>query len=155
MNLYEINKQMAEAWEKLQEAGEAEFLEQFEKLELERNEKISNTALLIKNLRAIEAAIGDEVKALNERKKAAQNKINNLEKWLMFCLKDGEKYQDARCKISWLTTKETVVPDEDLVPDLYCKIERKVSKSEIKKDLQAGVDLPFAYLVENKNLIIK
>lgn len=155
MSLYEINKKMAEAWEKLEEAGEAEYLEAFEKLELERSEKIGNTARLVKNLESLAAQIGAEAKALSERKKALENKAEYLRKYLNLCLKPGEKYEDSAVKVSWRKSERLKLEDEDLVPDLYVEVERKIRKDEIKKDLKAGADLGFASLVEFQNLQIK
>ena len=49
-----------------------------------------------------------------------------------------------------------VITDENAIPDAYAKYERKVSKSEVKAALEAGVEVPGACIEQGKRrLVIK
>jgi len=107
MNLYEINNAMQECINL--ETGEID-LELFEKLQLEKDEKIENVALWIKNLSSDVEGMENEKKAFEERIKATKNKVIALKTYLEMAL-NGEKFQTAKCSITFRKSKSVTVLD--------------------------------------------
>ena len=152
MNLYEINKAMQECINL--ETGEID-LELFEKLQLEKDEKIENVALWIKNLSSDVEGMENEKKAFEERIKAAKNKVIALKAYLEMAL-NGEKFQTAKCSITFRKSKSVTVLDVSKLDKDYLKYaEPTADKTAIKKAIESGVTVPGASLVENLNVQIK
>ena len=93
MRLYEINEEIMQCVDF--ETGEVIDEGKLNDLQMLREEKIENIGLWIKDLKAEAKAIAEEVKALNARKKAAENKAESLKQYLAMVL-DGEKFKTAR-----------------------------------------------------------
>lgn len=152
MNLYEINKAMQECINL--ETGEID-LELFEKLQLEKDEKIENVALWIKNLSSDVEGMENEKKAFEERIKAAKNKVIALKTYLEMAL-NGEKFQTAKCSITFRKSKSVTVLDVSKLDKDYLKYaEPTADKTAIKKAIESGVTVAGASLVENLNAQIK
>ena len=151
MNLYEISKKMMACIDA--ETGEIE-VERFEALEIERNSKIENIGLWIKNLKAEAEALKNEKMAFAERQKAAENKAESLKKYLGDVL-GGEKFKTEKVAISFRKSKAVEVEDEALIPEKYVEIQRKVSKKALMDDLKKDVEIDGCHLVENNSIQIK
>ena len=152
MNLYEINKAMQECINL--ETGEID-LELFEKLQLEKDEKIENVALWIKNLSSDVESMENEKKAFEGRIKVAKNKIISLKAFLEMAL-NGEKFQTAKCSITFRKSKSIEVTDISKLDKDYLKYaEPMADKTAIKKAIESGVTVVGASLVENFNVQIK
>ena len=152
MNLYEINKAMQECINL--ETGEID-LELFEKLQLEKDEKIENVALWIKNLSSDVESMENEKKAFEERIKAAKNKVIALKTYLEMAL-NGDKFQTAKCCITFRKSKSVNVLDVSKLDKDYLKYaEPTADKTAIKKAIESGVTVAGAVLVENLNVQIK
>ena len=152
MNLYEINKAMQECINL--ETGEID-LELFEKLQLEKDEKIENVALWIKNLSSDVESMENEKKAFEERIKACKNKVSFLKTYLEMAL-NGEKFQTAKCSITFRKSKSIEVTDISKLEKNYLKYaEPTADKTAIKKAIESGVTVAGASLVENLNVQIK
>ena len=152
MNLYEINNAMQECINL--ETGEID-LELFEKLQLEKDEKIENVALWIKNLSSDVEGMENEKKAFEERIKAAKNKIISLKSYLEMAL-NGEKFQTAKCSITFRKSKSVTVLDVSKLDKDYLKYaDPTVDKTAIKKAIESGVSVVGANLIENLNVQIK
>ena len=87
-SLYEIDMQILSCID--QETGEMIDPERLENLYMERNQKIENVALWIKNLESDVLALKAEKEAFAARQKAAENKVDGLKKWLAAALQ-GDK----------------------------------------------------------------
>lgn len=152
MNLYEINKAMQECINL--ETGEID-LELFEKLQLEKDEKIENVALWIKNLSSDVESMENEKKAFEERIKACKNKVSSLKTYLEMVL-NGDKFQTSRCSITFRKSKSIEVTDISKLEKNYLKYaEPTADKTAIKKAIESGVTVAGASLVENLNVQIK
>lgn len=152
MNLYEINKAMQECINL--ETGEID-IELFEKLQLEKDEKIENVALWIKNLSSDVESMENEKKAFEERIKAAKNKVIALKTYLEMAL-NGDKFQTAKCCITFRKSKSVNVLDVSKLDKDYLKYaEPTADKTAIKKAIESGVTVAGAVLVENLNVQIK
>ena len=152
MNLYEINNAMQECINL--ETGEID-LELFERLQLAKDEKIENIALWIKNLSSDVEGMENEKKAFEERIKAAKNKVIALKAYLEMAL-NGEKFQTAKCSITFRKSKSVTVLDVSKLDKDYLKYaEPTADKTAIKKAIESGVTVAGASLVENLNVQIK
>lgn len=111
--LWEINTEIMECFDA--ETGEIFDVEKLESLHLEREQKIENIALYVKNLTSEAAAIRAEEKALAERRKAKENKAESLKQYLSFAL-DGAKFETPKVNVSFNKSSGVKVTDkEDLI----------------------------------------
>ena len=69
-------------------------------LSLDRDVKIENTALLIKELTAEAAVIREEEKALADRRRRKENTVERLKENLNLSL-DGQKFETSKVAISF------------------------------------------------------
>lgn len=156
MNLYEIDEAVMGCVD--METGEIIDTEQLDKLSMERNQKIENIALWIKNLNADAEAFKAEKQAFDARQKAAENKAASLKKWLSGYLA-GNAFKSTKVAISFRRSESVQVNDINAIADFddqYIKhAEPTADKTAIKKALKDGIAIPGAELVENQNIQIK
>ena len=155
MNLFQIDDAIMACID--QETGDILDVEKLDALEMEREKKISNTACLIKNLRADAEAIKAEKLKMGDRQKAKENLADRLENYLTNYL-GGLTYEDERCAISYRKSTSTeIAEDLDLstLPDGCKKIKIEADKTAIKKALQSGEKIDGCALVVKNNIQIK
>ena len=158
MNIYEIDNAMFSLID--EETGEIKDYEAFEELQMQKDEKIENTALWYKNLVAESKAIREEEKALAERRKSLENKAENLKNFINRTL-DGNKFSTSKVAISYRKSTAVEVDDEFIDyamknnNDLLTFKRPEPNKTVIKGMLQGGFDIPHAELVERNNMSIK
>lgn len=158
MNIYEIDNAMFSLID--EETGEIKDYEAFEELQMQKEEKIENTALWYKNLVAESKAIREEEKALAERRKSLENKAENLKNFINRTL-DGNKFSTSKVAISYRKSTAVEVDDEFIDyamknnNDLLTYKQPEPNKTVIKGMLQGGFDIPHAELVERNNMSIK
>ena len=158
MNIYEIDNAMFSLID--EETGEIKDYEAFEELQMQKEEKIENTALWYKNLVAESKAIREEEKALAERRKTLENKAENLKNFINRTL-DGNKFSTSKVAISYRKSTAVEVDDEFIDyamknnNDLLTFKRPEPNKTVIKGMLQGGFDIPHAELVERNNMSIK
>lgn len=164
MNLYQINEQI-ENFDFIydEETGEVMNMGMLDELNIAKEEKIENIALFIKNLNSDTEALDSEIKALQERKKQKQSKAKNLQNYLESAL-DGNKFETPKCLISFRKSTSVDVEEEKFIEfaktnhleDLYkVEVKEKANKTNIKKYIKENGVVPYARLVENKNIQIK
>lgn len=161
MKLYEIDTAILECIDT--ETGEICDFERLEELQIERDKKLENVALYIKQLNAEADALAAEEKALKERKAAKQAKAARYSEWLGQAL-EGNAFETARVRLSFRKSEPVEIEDEFAVVE-YCEKNNldqclkykmpEVSKAEIKKLITAGHEIPGAVLTEKQNLQIK
>lgn len=158
MNIYEIDNAMFSLID--EETGEIKDYEAFEELQMQREEKIENTALWYKNLVAESKAIREEEKALAERRKSLENKAESLKNFVNRTLQ-GNKFSTSKVAISYRKSTAVEVDDEFIDyamknnNDLLTYKQPEPNKTVIKGMLQGGFDIPHAELVERNNMSIK
>ena len=159
MKLYEINNAILECIDF--DTGEIIDIDKLNELQLEREAKIENVALWIKDLKAEAEAIKVEKLALADRQRVAENKAESLKKWLAYAL-HGEKFKTAKCAVSFRNTECVEVTDEGL-EELMANYDelltykdpepnKKAIKDAIKND---GLNVQGVQLVQNVSTIIK
>ena len=127
--------------------------------------KAESVAQYIKNLIIESDALAAEIKVLQQRKKVKDNKIENMKKYLKDCLiQTGiNKIETTRCVLSIRNNAESVsiANEKEFISQYkdshaeYFKFKPEISKTEIKKLLQSGVEIDGAVLEKTQSIIIK
>jgi len=156
MTLYQINDQIQKAIELGfdPETGEILDASALEQLQMDRDEKIENICLYIKDLKAEAKALAEEAKALSDRKEHSQHKADSLSKYLQAML-DGQKWKSSKAVISYRKTVSVMVDDIDALPPGYIRIKKEPDKVLIKECIKAGGTMTGAHLEEKQSMSIK
>ena len=153
MKLYEIDQAIMDCID--MENGEIVNEELLNDLQMERDAKIENVVLWIKELKAEAEALKAEKLAFAERQKVAENKMESLKKWLAYAL-DGEKFKTVRASVTFRTTDKVEVADIYKLDENYLRYkEPEADKDAIKKAIKAGQQVAGATLVPSTSVIIK
>ena len=158
MKLYEIDNAILECID--METGEVIDAEKLDALNMERDAKIENVVLWIKDLKAEAEAIKAEKLALAERQKVAENKVESLKKWVAYAL-GGQKFSTAKCAVSFRNTESVEVTEEGLEvlmkehDELLTYKAPEPNKTAIKQALKDGLSVEGVQLIQNISTIIK
>ena len=153
MKLYEIDEAITKCVDA--ETGEIIDAEQLDKLYMEKDEKLENIALWIKDLKAEAEALKAEKMAFAERQKVAENKMESLKKYLAYAL-DGKAFKSTRASVSFRKSQAVEITDIYKLDENYLRYkEPEADKTAIKEALKAGKTVAGATLVENTSVIIK
>ena len=153
-NLYEIDQGILECLDV--ETGEIIDPERLDNLFMERNRKIENIALWIKNLESDILALKAEKEAFAEREAQARKNVEGLKKWIAEAL-EGQKFNTARCDVSFRKSEKVEVDDVALIPAELLRVKTTVEadKSAIKAAIKEGREINGCRLVESINTQIK
>ncbi len=158
MKLYEIDEAIMACIDA--ETGEIIDEDKLDKLTMERDAKIENVALWIKDLKAEAEALKAEKMAFAERQKVAENKIESLKKWLAYAL-DGKKFSTAKCAVSFRNTESVEITPEGLEAlmkehdELLTYKAPEPNKTAIKQAIKDGLNVAGVQLLQNIRTIIK
>ncbi len=161
MTIYEIDERITSLADA--ETGEITDYEALAALQMERETKLENVALWIKNLKAQAEAIHWEIKELTRRKQSAERKAESLKRYLSEAL-GGERFDTAKCTCSFRRVSRVEISDEAKLTawaqktgheSILTYAPPKISKEEIRELLKAGVEIPCAGLVESLSLGVK
>lgn len=138
-----------------EETGEILNAEDLDNLELEKNEKIEQLCLWIKNLKSDAAAYKAEKDSFAKKQKAAENKAESIKNYIAYILA-GENFKTDRVTVSYRRSEQVECPDMSLVDDDYLRFkEPELDKTKIKKALKDGIKVGGCMLVERQNMQIK
>lgn len=158
--LWEINQDLLELID--METGEIKDLDAWDKLKMDRQEKLANIALLAKNSAADIKILKDEEYSFKRRRKAAEKTLAWCKETLLRELK-GEKLTDERRRfsVSYRQTESVKVNDFSLVPKEFIKEipeymkENLVDKQGIKMAIEAGRMVPGAEIETATSITIR
>ena len=159
-SLYEINSQIEAALNGAvdQETGEViseKALEALQELEMQKDEKVEQLALLYKNKIAEATALKAEKMAFAARQTAAEKVAESIKQYLAQTL-NGEKIKGDRYTIGWRKSESVLISEGAFLPDEYLTFkEPEPNKTAIKKALKAGTQIEGATLTETNNIQIK
>lgn len=144
------------------ETGEVFGLDALTNLQMERQDKLENVALYIKELVYEEAALKAEAKKLTERAKAKAKKQEALSNWLKVALQ-GEKLESNRVVISYRKSESLEVTDEEAAIAYLVQYNEnalkyknpEISKTIVKQMLKDGEVVPGVMLSSNSNIQIR
>lgn len=152
-SLYEIDQRILSLID--EETGEITDFEQLDKLQLERNIKIENIALWIKNLKSEEESYKAEKQNFEDRQRQAKQRRESLERYLSNAL-NGEKFITSRVECSFRKSQRVEVKNINLLPIEFLKIaDPEADKTSIKQAIKEGKEVAGARLVDALNLQIR
>lgn len=156
MKLYEIKNRMIEV---LLDSTEDEndlsdaFLQRINELEIDFEEKAVNVAAHIKNMEADLEAFANYLEKMKKKKKAIENKIESLKKYLTRNLQELKytKIESPAFNITLGASHRVVLDPIKHLPDEYMisRIEYIPNKVLIGLDLEQGKEIEGAYLETN------
>lgn len=154
MNLYQINSEILGCVDA--ETGEIFDIDKFEELSLERDAKVENVCLWIKNLKAEAEALKAEKDAFAERQKSAEKKMESLKSYISGYL-EGTPFESAKVKVSFRKSEYLEIDEGADIPDEYLKIKvPDIDKVELKKALKSGsIQIEGVRIVDKQNIQIK
>lgn len=162
MTLYEIDAGIQELLSEVDpETGE--LITDYEALDallMERETKIENIVLFIKNLSSDVRELKAEEAALAERRKKTEKKAERLREYVSHAL-GGEKFQTPRCCVSFRRSTALELGEgftewaKEHADTLLRYKEPEPDKAAIKAALVGGAEIPDAKLVQNTTMTIK
>lgn len=167
MTLYELDYMIARAIEEAVFGGidieTGEILDgSFDKLEelnVEREMKLENIGLYIKNTTAEVEALKAEADKLKARAERKSKEIERLKGYVAESMTKSQqdKFETARVAYSFRKSTAVKITNELAIPDdfMVTKIETKPDKKAITAAIKAGQFVAGAELVENRSLQIK
>lgn len=163
-SLYEIDRNIQAFIDGLfamaDENGEVDIdMEILDDLKEQRQTKLENIALYIKNLASEAFAIKEEEKSLAERRKRTERKCERLKGILVRSMVENNEKElsSARFCAKIRNSKATEVYDESLIPSDYLveKTTYAPDKNAIKEAIESGKEVAGARIVINHNLKIE
>lgn len=162
MTLYEIDEEIQELLSEVDpETGE--LITDYAVLDallMEREAKIENIVLFIKNLSSDVRELKAEEAALAERRDKAEKKAERLREYVSHAL-GGEKFQTPRCCVSFRKSTALELGEgftewaKEHANTLLRYKEPEPDKTAIKAALAGGAEIPDAKLVQNTTMTIK
>lgn len=168
MTLYEINRAIEALFTNSVDPETGELIideDAFDALQMAREEKIENTILLLKNVRAEIKAIKDEEKSMESRLKSKEALAERLE-YLVRYATNGERFETARAAAIFKKTpvraeiakgcEEQFIAWAKNGHEHLLRIKApEPDKIAIKTALQLGEKIPFALLTSGVSMTIK
>lgn len=167
MTLYNIDKEILEIIERGfivdEETGEIidaheEVSAKLEELEFDRTAKIENIALYIKNMESLVVSLKAEEKALADRRRAREKRIESLKNYLTSSMVAANENGIETSKVCISFRKsESVVVNEEILDRKYFneKVSYTPDKTAIKRALKDGATIDGAYIETKQNLQIR
>ena len=152
--LYEIDKDILDCVDA--ETGEILDIDKLNALEMERDAKVEAVCLWYKDTKAEAEAIGNEIKALQARKKTLDNLMERLKNYTGSALA-GEKFKTSKVSVSYRKSTSVVIDDITAVPKNYFKEPKEdwISKTLIAEAFDHGVTVKGAHAEDKQSTIIK
>lgn len=145
--------------------GEVAGLDELNTVEGELNDKVEGIANYIKELLAMSKAMKQEEDTLAERRKTIENRVAKLKDYISYQMSavGKTKVETATAAVTLRKSKSVDIPDESAfvkwaeMSGLDSLISQKTTanKVEIKKALDAGMDIVGASIVEKTSISIK
>ena len=152
MNIFDIDEAIMECIDL--DTGEIIDVEKLDALQMQRDQKVENVALWIKELTAEADALKAESQKLAKRKQIAENKINSLKSYLRMAL-DGQKFETAKAVVSFRKSKSVEIDNLGLLtPEYLSYSDPKPNKTAIRKAINDGKDVAGAHISENVSVIV-
>lgn len=153
MTLFKIEQEILSCIDT--ETGEIIDLERLNSLEIDRDRKIENIALWIKNLLADAEALKNQKQIFADRQKVAENKAESLKQYLNNYLA-GQKFSTDKVAISFRKSTAVNITDPLQIPKEYLEYsDPTIDKAAIKKAIAQGSAVSGAEIVESQNIQIK
>ena len=156
MNLYDINAEIENLID--YETGEITDSEAFDKLVMDKQEKLSNIALLYLNAKSDKDKFKEQKERFQKKEKSAENLMNWCKATLTLELA-GSKMRDKERRFNIYYTPSDYVEytDEKAIPKewIKTKTETTIDKDGIKKVLKDGKTVAGCVLVKKQSIVIR
>ena len=168
MKLYEITSEMRvldelflscidEETGEVKDDGVIDILEQ--ELQIQLQTKGAGIIKSFKNSETMLNGVDEEIKRLQALKKSISNQINSRKEYIVRNMEmmGITKIETELGNLSLRKSKSVNIYDESLIDKKFIEIEtkEKISKTEIKKAIEAGENVQGANIVEKNSLNIK
>lgn len=138
-----------------EETGELLNIDELDALQLEKDTKVENICLWIKNLKSDAEAYRTEKKAFEQKIRAAENKAARLTAYVDYILA-GDKFKSSKVSVSYRKSEQIECADLlDVDVDYLRYKEPELDKKKIKDAIKAGIEVKGCQLVERQNLQIR
>ncbi|MBR5583135.1 MAG: siphovirus Gp157 family protein [Lachnospiraceae bacterium] len=138
-----------------EETGEILNGDELDALQLEKDTKVENICLWIKNLKADAVAYKAEKESFEKKRKAAERRAEYLQEYIQYILA-GEKFKSDRVTVSYRKSEQVECTDLlDVDIDYLRYKEPELDKKKIKDAIKAGIEVKGCQLVERQNLQIR
>ena len=158
MKLYEIDRAIDDFFMNNidPETGEMTNLDELEGLQMEREQKLENIGIAVKNIRADIEALKAERENISKRIDQAQRQANSIEAYLAYALQ-GDKLSTSKVKVTYRKSDSVVIDDLDRVPERFIKVETTYTpmKAELKKAIKEGRDIDGVHLETKNNMVVR
>ena len=156
MRLFEIDKEIENLLvNAVDEDGvlNEEFESVLDALSMEKEQKVLNSAKLLKSWEAEIKAFKEAESNIRAKRVSVENKVKRLKEYVSNYAM-GENYKDSEVTVSWRKSESVKVDGVDF-PEQYLKTTVTTKNAEIKKALQMGEEFDGAKIVTNYNLQVK
>ncbi|EGQ3873786.1 siphovirus Gp157 family protein [Staphylococcus pseudintermedius] len=159
-NLFDLNQNELAILEMLEneELSFDDVKDTLDAIKDEQKRKYDAMQKMILSLKGDINTLKEREAALNKRRKSYENKIKSLQNYMLDSMrfKGERKFKTEEFTYFIRKSDSTQIDDENAIPDKY-KIEQapKINKTQIKKDIKAGIDVKGASLVENESLGVR
>ena len=146
------------------EIDKQSYTDTIDALQLELADKLDAIAWLIDDTNKDIAVYESEIQKLTEIKKErdkAKARVDRLQEYVGYIVANSgtTKVRTDKHVYSKRKSEKVEFSDQALIPDQYYKekvtVKREPSKTDIKKAIKAGQDVPGAYLATNYKGVIK
>ena len=138
-----------------EETGEILNMDELDALQLEKDAKVENICLWIKNLKSDAEAYRTEKKAFEQKIRAAENKAARLTAYVDYILA-GNKFKSSKVSVSYRKSEQIECADLlDVDVDYLRYKEPELDKKKIKDAIKAGIEVKGCRLVERHNVQIR
>lgn len=174
MNLFDIDNRLITLVEENFDPETGEILEgnelrqRIDEVNMSLNDKISNIACYIKNLKSDADALKAEKDKLAKRQKSAENQAEWLKRYLDSYLQSvinpdelpKFKYKDEKCVVGYRKSESVNITDLNSIPQEYIKphelSESDVNKTAIKDAIKKnGKTVNGAEIIQKENISIR
>lgn len=165
-NLYGLATEFVDLYNAListanEETGEIDIdiSKALEKVQGTFEEKAVSTATVFRGLGKYSSDIAEEIKRLQALKKHVDKEQKRIEDYLTQACEMTriEKIQGIHATISFRNTEQTVIDDEDLIPEEFirAKITYEPDKLKIKEAIKQGKEVQGAHIESVRKIQIK
>lgn len=159
--LYEISDRYRNIQELLDnpEFPNEEIKKAFDNIDEEFDIKAENTAKLIRSMKIDAEGINQEIKRLQDRKHALENRVEGLKRYIYEQMNaiGKKKVKGELFTISiQKNPRQVIVRDANLVPEKYIVIqEPKIDKKLILNDMKVGIEVNGVDITQSESLRIR
>lgn len=153
--LYELIKEIEEfEFEIDEETGEIHNFEDLDRLEIERDTKIEQLCLWVKNLESDATAYKAEKNNFALKEQRAKNKAMSIRNYIQFALA-GKKFKSDKVVVNYRKSEVVRCNDLSKVDNIYLRYkEPTLNKTAVKADLKKGIEVSGCELIEKNNMQI-